>query len=124
MVCVVAPVDQWYEAKPPPASSVTGEPAQVVDGPVIDGAGTALIGMVTLEALLQPPFETVTFSVTLPEAPAVKEIAFVPAPPLIVPLVMLQLYVAPPCAGTLALAAADAQTDAGAVIAADGATVI
>ena len=91
IVCVVAPVDQKYDAKPAPASRVIGEPAQVVDGPVIDGAGTALIGIVTEELLLQPPFETVTFRVTLPDAPAVKEMAFVPAPVLMAPLVMLQL---------------------------------
>lgn len=89
--CVAAPVDQRYDEKPGPASRMIGEPAHVVDGPVITGAGTALIGIDTLELVLQPPFETVTLSVTFPEAPAVKEIPYVPAPLLIVPLVMLQL---------------------------------
>jgi hypothetical protein len=70
---------------------VTGEPAHVAVGPLITGDGTALIGIVALELLLQPPFETVRFRVTLPDAPAVKETTFVPAPLLIAPLVMLQL---------------------------------
>jgi hypothetical protein len=43
MVCVVSPPgDQRYEVAPGPASSVTGLPAQVVDGPLIDAAGRAL----------------------------------------------------------------------------------
>jgi len=83
-----------------------------------------LIGMVALELLLQPPFETVRFRVTLPDAPAVKEMTFVPAPPVIAPLVMLQLYVAPACAATLAFAAVEAQTAGGARIDADGAPLI
>lgn len=110
--------------KPAPASRVIGDPAHVVDGPVIDGAGTAWIGRVAPELLLQPPLATVTFRVTFPEAPAVKEMAFVPAPALIVPLVMLQLNVAPDCAGTLALATVDAQTAGGAVMVDDGALLI
>src|SRR5437763_10436882 len=88
------------------------------------GAGTALIGIETLELALQPPFATVTLTATLPEAPAVKVMAFVPAPLVIEPLVTLQLYVAPLCAVTLALADAAAQTDGGAVIVADGAALI
>ena len=38
---------------------------------------------------------TVTLSVNVPTAPAVKVMLLVPVPPVIVPLVMLQLYVAP-----------------------------
>src|ERR1051326_4453767 len=124
MVCVAAPVDQRYDEYPAPASRVIGDPAQVVVGPVMTGDGAALIETVALELLRQPPFETVTFSVTLPEVPAVNEMAFVPAPLLMLPLVMLQLYVAPDCAATLALATAEAQTAAGAVIVDDGAPVI
>ena len=90
-VCVVAPVDQRYDVKPAPASSVTGDPAQVAVGPVITGDGAALIGMVALEVALQPPFATVTPSETLPEAAAVKVMALVPAPPVIEPLVMVSV---------------------------------
>lgn len=71
--------------------SVTGEPAQVVAGPVITGAGAALIGTDLFELALQPPFATVTLMATLPEAPAVKTMAFVPAPLVIEPFVTLQV---------------------------------
>lgn len=83
-----------------------------------------MIGIETLELALQPPFATVTLTATLPEAPAVKVMAFVPAPLVIEPLVTLQLYVAPLCAVTLALADVEAQTDDGAVVVADGAALI
>jgi hypothetical protein len=103
---------------------VTGDPAHVVDGPVITGAGTGLIGIVALELVLQPPFETVRLRVTLPDAPAVKETTFVPAPLLMVPLVMLQPYVAPACAATLALPTVPAHMAGGAVMAEEGAPLI
>jgi hypothetical protein len=70
------------------------------------------------------PTVSVIDSTTLPLAPAVKAIAFVPCPLLIVPLVIVQAYVTPPCAATLAFAAAFAQTFGGALITGDGGTLI
>src|SRR5260221_12949450 len=65
---------------------------------------------------------TVTFSVSVPPAPAVKVMLFVPAPAVIVPLVMPHAYVAPtPALATEAmLPVVVACTEAGAVIVAFG----
>ena len=94
--------------------------AQTDDGAVISGAGAALMGIVAFALALQPPLSTVTFSVTLPDAAAVNVIVFVPAPPVIVPLVIVHVYVAPVCDATLAFAEVDAHTEAGALIVAVG----
>jgi len=122
--CVVAPVDHAYVAKPGPASSVTLPPGQTVDGPVIDTVGGALTVMLFDALPLQPPFVTVTLSVTVPDAPAVKLIAFVPCPPLIEPFVIVQLYVAPAIGLTLAFADALAHMFDGAVIVGAGGVLI
>src|SRR5438874_2063376 len=55
-------------------------------GALMIGAGGAVMGTVALEFALQPPFATVSDNVTLPLAPAVNVIPFVPAPAVIVPL--------------------------------------
>ena len=73
-----------------------------------------------LPLLLQPLAVTLTLSVTGPVGPAVKLIELVPCPPVMLPLVATQLYVAPAVAGTLALLLALAQTLAGAVMVAEG----
>jgi hypothetical protein len=103
---------------------VTGEPAHVAFGPVMTGVGAALIGTVVLEVALQPPLATVTLMPTLPDAPAVKVMACVPAPLVMEPFVTVHVYVAPVWSGTLALPGPEAQTEAGAVIVADGAVLI
>jgi hypothetical protein len=55
-----------------------------------------LIRIVVVPAAdVQPPFISVTDSPTLPLAPAVKTIAFVPCPDVNVPFVTVQLYVDP-----------------------------
>jgi hypothetical protein len=68
-----------------------------------------------------PPW-TVTSSITDPDGPAENVMFLVPAPPVIVPFVIDQLYVAPkPAPGTEALLPPElAQTEEGAVITADG----
>jgi len=65
---------------------------------------------------------TVTLSDTAPEEPAVNVIFFVPAPDVIVPFTIDQIYVAPPPAfGTEALLPAEfAHADTGAVMTAEG----
>src|SRR3954452_23795907 len=85
----------------------------------------APIGTVVLPVEEQPRV-AVTPSVTLPEAPAVKRIELVPWPLVMVPLVMVQTYVAPPVVnGTLAaLLVLFAQTVDGAVMVDDGGTQI
>lgn len=62
IVCVVAPVDQEYEAKPAPASSVALPPAQTELGPAIVTAGFGLtVTAIADDVALQPlPFVTVT----------------------------------------------------------------
>jgi hypothetical protein len=120
IVCVVAPVDQRYDAKPEPASSVTLPFGQTLEGPLMATAGCGAIGIVVPELLLHPPTLTVTPRTTLPDAPATKLRTFVPWPPTIVPPVIVQLYAAPACDGTLAAALLFAQALAGAEIVADG----
>lgn len=51
---------------------------------------------------VQPLSVTLTESDIGPALPAVNEMVFVPLPELMVPLTMLQAYVAPACSGTLA----------------------
>ena len=94
--------------------------AQTFAGAVIVGVGTALIVIDVLPVPLHEPLVTVMPRVTLPDAPAVKLIAFVLCPLLIVPFVIVHAYVAPACDGTLALALPFAQMFAGARIAAAG----
>lgn len=91
IVCVVAPVDQTYESKPGPASSVTGVPAQTDVGPVIATVGAGAIGIDCEAEPPQPVFVTDTASETLPESAAVKVMALVPAPAMIVPPVMVHV---------------------------------
>ena len=88
-------------------------------------ADEPLIGIATLPLFEQPALvDTATFSVTLPEVPAVKLIAFVPCPLLIVPLVIVQVKVPPACGAMLALPDVDAQIDDGALMIADGTGLI
>jgi hypothetical protein len=103
----------------------TGSPALTLFGDaVIDSATSAVamaIGTVAELLELQEPLVAVTPRVTLPLAPAVKEIAFVPAPAVIVPLPMVQLYVVPEVNGTDAPLLDDpGSTEDGALIVEDG----
>src|SRR5258708_39110731 len=78
---------------------------QVVAGAEIVAIGAGLMATVALPLPLQLlVFVTVTESVTLPELPAVKVIAFVPWPEAIQPLGLLQGYVAPARGAGLAVA--------------------
>jgi hypothetical protein len=95
--------------------------AQTDAGAVMAADGAPVIGSVTVELLLQPAEEvTVIASVTLPLAAGVKVMAFAPLPPVMLPLRIDQLYVAPAVAETLALPVAVEQIDPGAVIADGG----
>ncbi len=85
---VVAPVDQRYEVKPAPASSVTEELGHVCVGPVIATTGGADVGIVAEPVLVQEPVVTETLRMTLPLAPAVKVMAFVFVALVIVPFVI------------------------------------
>ena len=91
-------------------------PGQTVDGPLIVTTGAAVIATFAFALPLHEPFVTVIASVVLPDAPAVKLMAVVPCPLLIVPFVIVHAYVAPACEATLAFALAFAQTFAGAAI--------
>jgi hypothetical protein len=59
-------------------------------GPLIVTVGGAVIGTVALPVLVQEPLVTVMPRVTLPDVPAVKVMAFVPWPAVIVPLPIVQ----------------------------------
>src|SRR5258708_2514815 len=77
---------------------------QVVAGAEIVAIGAGLMATVALPLPLQLlVFVTVTESVTLPELPAVKVIAFVPWPAVMPPLAIVQVYVAPVTVAVLAL---------------------
>ena len=78
--------------------------------------GAAVIETFAFALPLHEPFVTVIASVVLPDAPAVKLMAVVPCPLLIVPFVIVHAYVAPACEATLAFALVFAQTFAGAAI--------
>jgi hypothetical protein len=60
IVCVVAPVDHEYDAKPGPASSVTGVPEQVEVGPVMLTVGSGLTLTVCVSLPLHVPLLTIT----------------------------------------------------------------
>lgn len=81
----------------------------------------ATIGTVAEPVAVHEPPVAVTPRVTLPLEPAVKEMAFVPCPAVMVPLPIVHAYVAPAVNGTDApLFADDEVTDDGALTAADG----
>ena len=71
IVCVVAPVDQRYVAKPLPASRVTFVPAHALVGPVMFTTGGATIGTFVLPVLVQLATVMVMPSDTEPAGPAV-----------------------------------------------------
>jgi hypothetical protein len=90
IVRVVAPLDHEYAAKPAPASRVKLTFGQVEVGPVIVTVGGAWIGTLVDEL---PPHEVplmVMPSVTLPLGPALKVMAVVPWPAVMLPLAMVQ----------------------------------
>jgi hypothetical protein len=88
---------------------------------VIVDEGFGVVGMTFVSFDEQPAFETVRWRVVDPDTPPVNWMDSVPAPDVIVPFVMLQLYVAPACVGTDAtLPVLEAQMDAGAVMVATG----
>jgi hypothetical protein len=97
-------------------------PAQIVALPETAAVGRAAIGMLFDELAGQPAFETVTDRSTVPLAPALNVIVRVPAPFVIVPFVIDQLYVAPdPASGPEAVSPVAAlHADDGAVMTAEG----
>jgi len=100
---------------------VTLPPAQKEVGPLIVGVN-ALTVTVALPFVLQVLIEAVTLIVTGEVLPAEKVMDGVPWPPVSVPLVSDQVYVAP-AVGVVMLAALPVlfpQTDAGALMAAAG----
>jgi hypothetical protein len=93
-------------------------PAQIVALPETAAVGGAETGMVLDELDEQLPTATVTESWSDPLVPGLKVIDRVPAPPVIVPFVIDQLYVAPgPASGT------EAESPDEPVQAADGALI-
>jgi hypothetical protein len=88
---VVSPSLQRYCTPPVgEACSTTALPGQIVDGPAIDAPGAGLMLTVADALPLQPATETTwTPRVTGPWVD-VNVIAFVPAPPVIVPFVIVQ----------------------------------
>lgn len=124
MVCVVAPVDQRYEAKPVPASSTAVLPGHIVAGPLMMTAGGVVMARDVVPEVLHPAVFTETLRTTVPEADVENVMAFVPLPEVIAPPVMLHSYVAPTTGETLAALFVEfAQTAAGAVMAAAVAAV-
>ena len=94
-----------------------GEPAHADAGAVIDAAGFAAMVTVCDELDEQPFAVTVTARVVVPDAPAVKVMLLVLLALVMVPLVIVQAYVAPAVAGTLAVSpAVDGHVEDGAVI--------
>ena len=101
--------------------SVSALPGQTVVGPEMVTVGNGTTAMLFVPGTTHEPLVTVTFSVTGPVAAAVKVMAFVFDGPSIVPLAMLQAYVAPGTSGTdAAWPLLLSQTLAGAVMAALG----
>ena len=82
--------------------------------------GGATIGIEVEPLLAQEPLVTVTSSVTLPLAFALKVMLGPLFAEVIVPLVIVHAYVAPGCVPTEAEAEAPLHTDAGAVMVATG----
>ena len=78
IVCVVAPVDQRYEAYPAPASSVVEPPAQNASVPLMVGVGKAFTVVLTDELVPAQPAALVT--VTDTEVALLTEIVCVVAP--------------------------------------------
>jgi hypothetical protein len=89
IVCDVAPVDHAYVEKPGPASRTNGVFGQTEVGPAMATVRPATIGTVVLPVEEQEPAFTVTPSVTLPDAPAVKVMLFVFVALVIAPLVIV-----------------------------------
>ena len=114
LVIVPFVIVQLYVA--PATEATEAEP----EAPLQIAAGAVIVALCEPDAV-QPAEVIVTLSVVVPEAPAVKVIAFVLVALVIVPLVIDHAYVAPACAGTLALLPVEpAQTVDGAVIVATG----
>ena len=74
------------------------------EGPLIEPAiGVVPIGIVAEPEELHAPALAETFSTTEPDAPAMKVMPLVDWPPVIVPPLIVQLYVAPDIVGTEAM---------------------
>lgn len=116
---------QTYVA-PVPADATDAEPVLfdlTLDGAVMVADGSAVVETFFVPLFAQPaPLTTVTPSATVPEGPALNVTFREPAPPVIVPFVIVQVYVAPaPASSTeAAFPTEDAQTEDGAVMVADG----
>src|ERR1051326_798704 len=124
MVCVVAPVDHESGAKPGPASSVIGEPAHDVVGPVIVGVGAAMT--VTFDDCVfgQPLLSrTVTLMLTVPLAGALKVMFGVFWPVRSAPPVTVQSHCVAVGAVTLALFAVEFAHAFGGALSVAGGTV-
>jgi hypothetical protein len=77
IVCVVAPFDHKYEAKPGPASNTELPPAHTAFTPVIDGVGAA-INVTKRFAVPVHPAELVTVTVYVPPAETLMESVVAP----------------------------------------------
>jgi hypothetical protein len=99
--------------------------AQTVAGALIAALGGGVIVPVCDPVEVQPFAVTVTPTVVVPDAPAVKVMLLAFVALVIVPLVIVQAYVAPACAGTLAVLPVElAQSVEAAVIVGVGFAVI
>jgi hypothetical protein len=66
IVCVSAPFDQLYDAKPAPASRVTVPDPQIDDGPVMLTTGLGLTVTLTGADVPPQPLAFVTVTLKLP----------------------------------------------------------
>ena len=119
--CVVAPLDQRYDA-PDVAVSVTLPPVQKLVGPLAVMIGVKAPTLTVAVPVFGQLFASVTetFNVTADEDVGLHVIAFVPLPDTIVPLVIVHVKVPPAIEGTDADAVLPAQTLDGALIVALG----
>ncbi len=100
---------------------VAEPPAHIDVAPLSEAAGVGLMATFALPLFAQPLSVTVTFRTVVPDAPALNVIAFVVAPPVIVPFTIDHAYVAPAIAATLALLPVEfGHVDDGALMVAEG----
>jgi hypothetical protein len=116
---VISPlvIDQAYAA--PDAvveAALPVDPAQTALGADMVQSGLAVTVISLLHFFEQPPAVTVTSSLVVPEAPAVKAIDWVLLADVIWPFVIDQAYAAPDVAVDALLPVDPAQTELGAVI--------
>jgi hypothetical protein len=92
----------------------------VDDGPLMATAATVETVIVDDAVDEHEPNETVRFNPIVAVLAGANVIEFVPAPAVIVPLLIAQFYVAPACTGAVAVPVPPLQTEIGPTMAANG----